>query len=410
MPDPEQGVDTLRARIEAGERGGAKRHRERLIEFSDGMLLLRETYGWHRHAKLLRHCCRIAEHTDRLAESLSDRDAAEEIVRWIHREYPVDETPETNQNYRVALRIFGKRVEPTGTEPEPPESIAWVTTTLPSDYNPSPDPADMLDWERDIKPALEMCRNPRDAAAIALQFDAGLRGGELYDLTIGSISESKHGLLVRVDGKTGERSVDLIPSTPYVRRWLAEHPSGDVASAPLWSKLTEGDKLSYPMYLRMFSEPLERAGVEKTPTPTNFRKSNLAWLAKRGLNARYIEKRQGRKPGSKAVARYCAIFDEDVGDAYAELMGLEVVDAASDDGVEPPVRCPNCTHETPAHLDNCVHCYQAISPDGAGGQAAQTKRNIESAARDPDLVDALANLEAVADETPGVRVVIETDD
>ncbi|MFB6143635.1 MAG: site-specific integrase, partial [Halorientalis sp.] len=236
MPDPERAVQTLRSKLRNGEREiDDERDREILLEFSDQLQLLRETYGHHRHAKLLRHCVRISEHAPAsIADALEDRDATEEIVRWIHREYDLDESPETNQNYRVALRVFGRRATDDNGE-EPPPSIDWVKSTLPNDYDPSPSPSEMLRWEDDIEPMLDACRNPRDRAAIALQFDAGLRGGELYDLTVGDITDSEHGKAVAVDGKTGQRSVDLIPSTPHIQRWLSEHPGGD--DDPLWCQL-----------------------------------------------------------------------------------------------------------------------------------------------------------------------------
>lgn len=75
----------------------------------------------------------------------------------------------------------------------------------------------------DIEAMLNACYNARGRAAIALQFDAGLRGSELYELTVGDISGTRHGLSGRVTGKIGERSVLLIPSIPYVRQWLEQY-------------------------------------------------------------------------------------------------------------------------------------------------------------------------------------------
>ncbi|PSP96182.1 integrase, partial [Halobacteriales archaeon QS_5_70_17] len=43
--DPQGDVDTLRTKLEAGERGGSDRDREALLAFSDEMGLLRDTYG-----------------------------------------------------------------------------------------------------------------------------------------------------------------------------------------------------------------------------------------------------------------------------------------------------------------------------------------------------------------------------
>lgn len=409
MHDPGKSVATLRRKLEAGERGGSDRDREILLDFSDELALMRETYGDHRHVKLLRHCCRMAEHVDavELADTLTDRDATETVVRWIHSEYDLDETPETNQNYRVALRVFGRRVTEEGVEgPEsPPASIDWVKSTLPNSYDPSPSKRDMLTWEDDVDPMVNAVRNSRDAAAIALQFDAGLRGGELYDLRRSDLADTEHGMSVSVDGKTGERAVDLIPSTPHLNRWLTDHPGGP--DDYLWTKLSTPDRLSYQSYLNMFKRPAERVGIDNPVTPTNFRKSNLAWLAKQGMNARYIERRQGRVAGSDAVARYVAIFDEDIGDEYARLMGLEVAD--DDDSVDlAPLKCPRCDRETPRDEDRCVWCGHAVSNTAAETDAEQ---NIDFytqlAEAEGATAEDLLEMARFAEENPWFRSMME---
>lgn len=259
--DPKRSVETLREKLETDNRGGCEADRDALLRFSDRLKLLRETYSWYRHRKLLRHCVRMAELCPvRLVDALDSRDAAEAIVRWIHDEYDLDETPETNQNYRVAIRMFGKRL---GDDDEIPPSLSWITTTLPTSYDPMPDASDMLRWDDEVQAMLDAACNARDAAAIALQFDAGLRGGELEELTIGDITDTDTGLVVSVDGKTGQRSVDLVPSIPHVNRWLSDHPAGHVSNAPLWSKLSNPEGMSYNAYLKMFKEPAKRADVQK---------------------------------------------------------------------------------------------------------------------------------------------------
>lgn len=369
MPDPKARVEALREKLEAGERGGDEP--ELLLEFSDRLKLLRETYGWYRHVKLLRHCARIAEQSPAdLGDSLEDRDAAEEIVTWIHDTYDLEESPETNQNYRVALRVFGRRVtdEGVGGDPEnPPPSIDWINSTLPSDYDPSPDPNDMLEWDAEITPMIDAAQNPRDKAAIALGMDAGFRGGELYELDVGDVQDGKHGLSVSVDGKTGERHVSVVPAVPYLNRWLDQHPTRDDGD-PLWCSLHhrgEGDveRLSYQAFLNMFKRPAKRAGVDKPVTPTALRKSNLRWLVRQGVDSRIIEQRQGRKPGSDAVARYVGLFEEDSRDAYAEAMGLEVDDA--DQGPEDlaPIPCPRCGVSNSRANDFCEDCDFALDPE-----------------------------------------------
>ncbi|HMB50119.1 MAG TPA: site-specific integrase, partial [Natronoarchaeum rubrum] len=108
MADPRSQIETLRDRLDAGERDIVDQEDvDILLEFSDQLDLLSSEYSDHRHLKLLRHCTRMAEEVGGLADALDDRDAAEEIVRWIHRTY---DNEETNRDYRVALRMFGKHL------------------------------------------------------------------------------------------------------------------------------------------------------------------------------------------------------------------------------------------------------------------------------------------------------------
>lgn len=125
--DPAARVETLRERIDAGERGGSPRDREALLAFEDQLALRSSEYSAHRREKLLRHCTRLSEHVDaELADAPDDEDAAKPFVRWIHREY---DNPETNRDYRLVLRAFGKHL----TEgDELPPGVEWVPAGTPS--------------------------------------------------------------------------------------------------------------------------------------------------------------------------------------------------------------------------------------------------------------------------------------
>lgn len=399
--DPKSQVGTLREKLESGARGGNDPDRDALLAFSDRLSLLRETYSWHRHVKLLRHCVRMSELAPaRLVDALENRDAAEDIIRWVHAEYDLDETPETNQSYRLALRIFGKRL---AEDNEVPPTLSWIATTLPSSYDPMPDPTDMLRWDNEVQAMLDECRNPRDRAAIALQFDAGLRGGELEDLTIGDVSDTDTGLIVSVDGKTGQRSIDLIPSVPYVTRWLTEHPRRGDRTASMWCKLSDGSEMRYRSYLKMFKNPAKRAGVEKPVTPTAFRKSNACWLARQGASQTLIEDRQGRKRGSEHTARYIARFGrESANRQYRELHGIEVEETEEEDIA--PLTCPRCEKQTPEHEPLCVWCGQALTHEAVEQVSKTDRRFFDSAGQaDDDLFEDLSEIKSLVDENPALR-------
>lgn len=350
--DSTRELERLLERIEAGDRDVNEADREVLLDFSDQLYLLVSEYSDHRHLKLLRHCTKMAEETGQLAAALEDREAAEAIVRWINREY---DNEETNRDYRSALRVFGKR---TLRRDDPPESIAWVPTGTSNNYDPMPNESDLLRWEPDVKDMIEAARNERDAALIAVQFEAGLRSGELQSLTIGDIFRAQHTTGLHVDGKTGERAVHLITSVPHLQKWLDAHPAGDTADAPLWSKLETPEKQSYNGFMKGFKRPAKRAGIDKPVTPTNFRKSNTRWLVLQDLPQADIEDRQGRERGSDHTARYMARFGAESSERrYAAAHGMDVDEPERD---LRPIECPHCGREAPAERDFCIHCAGAL--------------------------------------------------
>jgi len=265
--NPRQLVDDLRTRL----RGNAdessevpfEADRQHLLKMSDNMRLMQSVVGDFRQLKLLRHVRRMAilpewptvndfvenneakeagigdlDDIEALLESegylglaLEYRAAAEAIVRWIHSEY---DNEHTNQDYRTTLRSFGRyRLK----RDEPPESLAWIPTTTSNDFNPVPSERDLLVWEDDVVPMIESCHNPRDRALLAVQFEAGCRSGELFDLRMGDIFDGEFTTSLHVDGKRGERSVPLVMSLPYLQDWVSDGRCPSAGDAYLWAKL-----------------------------------------------------------------------------------------------------------------------------------------------------------------------------
>jgi len=351
MKNNRDNLDRLYERIESSD-DLTDDDRDILLQFSDRLSLLRTEYTDHRHEKLLRHCTIMGEKVGGLAKALEEQEAAEKLVRWINRTY---NNEYTNQDYRTALRVLGMRVTDGD---DYPDSIEWIPTGMSNSYNPVPNPADMLTWEEDVLSMIEAARNPRDAAVIAVAFDSGARSGELQNLTIGDVSDHKHGLQIMVDGKTGQRNVTLVPSVPYLQKWLAEHPAPDNQNADLWCKLSKPEEISYQQFRKCFNYPAERAGITKPTTPTNFRKSNATYLVRQGMSQAHIEDRQGRKRGSDATAHYVARFGGEAEDDFARMHGLDV----EEEEPEPigPKECPRCGEKTPRHKPTCVWCQQAL--------------------------------------------------
>lgn len=414
MGDDRKAIERYRERVQDSDEI-TEEDKQVLLDFSDRLDLIPSEISEVRHKTLLGRCTRMAENVGGLAQALEDREAAEDLVRWIHRTY---DNENTNHGYRNALRSFGRRATDGDDHPD---SIEWIPSGMSSSHDPVPNPADMLKWEDDVVPMIEEARNPRDGALIAAAFDTGARASELLDLSVGDVNDHQYGLQVRLDGKTGQRSVPLISSVPYLQKWLAEHPAPDTPDAPLWSKLTEADQISYQRANQALKKAAKEAGVTKTATFTNFRKSNATYLVRNGISQPEIEDRQGRKRGSDATAHYIARFGGEGDDNFARIHGIEV----EEDEPEPigPVECPRCDKQTPRHKPTCVWCSQALDHRALHEieeesrdtrdvflqfaqdhpeilEELQTARNFaEIVEENPDLIDEAEDFVAALDES-----------
>jgi integrase len=74
-------------------------------------------------------------------------------------------------------------------------------------YDPAPNPADVLHREEDVIPMIEATMNTRDAALIATAWDSGARSGEIRSLDVGDVTDHRHGYQLTFQGKTGQRTV-----------------------------------------------------------------------------------------------------------------------------------------------------------------------------------------------------------
>jgi integrase len=330
-----------------------------LLEMSDEIHLLGQArYSTQRHEFLLRRGLRIAKAVGGLADALEDRDAAEDIVRWINTEYT--DSAETNKDYRVTLRVFGGLVS-DGPADERPPSIAWVPGGYPSNYDPAPKPEQMFRWEEHIAPMLEACNNSRDRAFIALAWDLGPRPGELYDLTRGRVSDHSFGMQITLhEGKQGTRSPVIVTAVPYLQQWLQDHPSND-PDAPLWTRRNDPRPISNQRLRDVMKEVAERADMTppSTPTPLRMRKSSASYLANQGVPQAHLEQHHGWSTGSDKAARYVAVFGEANRREIARAHGREI-DVEDEPADHAPVECPRCDQQTPPDQDFCLHCGQAI--------------------------------------------------
>jgi hypothetical protein len=323
--------------------------------------------GTRRRLKNLRHLGMMAGYSQkydpeelpdiRLVDCLEDRDTVGVLLDWIHDQYP---NPETNRDFRSAIRSFGKHYT---DGQDHPDHIAEVSGSPPSNYNPTPDPAKMYRWEDHILPMIEACQNPRDKALIATAWDSGARPEGFKQLRVGDVADHKYGMSISVEDKQGQRSIVLITAVPYLQTWLAEHPRRDDPSAALWCKLSDGSPISGRMKLKILKQAAEKADMTPPSSATfaRMRKSSASYLASQGVNQAHLEDHHGWTRGSDVASRYISVFTEANDRAIAAAHGVDV----QEDEPDPigPVTCPRCEEQTPRQREFCINCGQALDQE-----------------------------------------------
>ena len=98
----------------------------------------------------------------------------------------------------------------------------WLFGSLPDFFNikyghkSSHDKKMELITRGDIERMIDACNNTRDKALISLLYDSGCRIGEILTLRMDDIVFDECGMILRVHGKTGNRSVRISPSDVHI--------------------------------------------------------------------------------------------------------------------------------------------------------------------------------------------------
>ena len=112
-------------------------------------------------------------------------------------------------------------------------------------------PSDL--WtSRECEVFLKYCPSKRDRACFSMAIDTSCRPSELLNLRIEDIrfkstsDGSKQYAEITINGKTGQRTVPLIHSLPYIKEWILDHPSSN--NPREWLFVSEGKTIILERY------------------------------------------------------------------------------------------------------------------------------------------------------------------
>jgi len=231
--------------------------------------------------------------------------------------------------------------------------------------NPKP-PKDKLTREdlptdEELQKILSACADSsRDKAMISVHAEAGTRVGELLALKIKDFTLDKFGGIIKVDGKTGVRSIRIVKSVPALTKWLNDHPYKDNRDSPMWVYIslsdTFGDPINYAGFNSILRKRIRQAGITKRIHSHLFRHKEITDLANK-LTETESRMRHGWEKNSLMPARYTHLNQEDLDEKMLGIMGVKTPKEEKESLQE----CTFCKIQYPIDTRFCDACSRPLN-------------------------------------------------
>ena len=280
----------------------------------------------------------------------------EDLVLKINKS---EKAPISKDKLRLTLKNFYKWIYNSDIYPD---LVRWIKL---SNGEGKKLPASVLLTEDDIVSLIGACFNARDKALVALLWDSGMRVGELLGLKIQDVCFQKDVNYVRVSGKTGDRRMPIIFSTPYIANYLNDLRNGAKPTDSLFviinhGKITER-ALDYPTVRKILRDLKARAKMEKRVYPHLFRHSRATFYANR-ITEQQLKAVFGWTGSSKMAATYVHLSGRDIDNAIFKANGIE----GKEDLQKPKLtikNCHKCNETNEATAKYCLRCGSPLDKD-----------------------------------------------
>jgi integrase len=251
-------------------------------------------------------------------------------------------------------------------------------------------PSDLWSQEDDLL-FLKWVTNKRDRCYHTMSRDLSARPHEILNLKIKDImfktvDSGKQYAEVLVNGKTGSRHIPLIQSIPYIKEWLANHPSRNNPKSPLFVGLDNHSmgrrQLTlnglYRLYRDYKQEFLPK--LLEDPTVSNEDKEKIKNLLAKPFNpyirrhsaltekstklkSHTLNQHAGWSPTSNVSQKYIHYFGNESSESLLEEYGIVTKSNVPIDTLNPKV-CPNCSEGNTQDARFCSKCKMIMSYEG----------------------------------------------
>ncbi|MHA1839945.1 MAG: tyrosine-type recombinase/integrase [Candidatus Ranarchaeia archaeon] len=213
-----------------------------------------------------------------------------------------------------------------------------------------------------IRSVIDAANHPQTRALVAVLYDTGARVSEILSLRIKDVDLTEYGARLRVIGKTGERTLAVVKSAPYLKLWLEHHAEADNPDAYVFYANWRGRHHMTPGgVLAMLQRLCAKAGVPRFH-PHQLRHTRLTELAKK-MPEQLLKAYAGWTNGSTMAAVYVSLSGKDTERGLLEAEGVAQKKAHKPEPspIE-PVTCPICDTMNPAGARYCYKCSQILDP------------------------------------------------
>lgn len=238
-------------------------------------------------------------------------------------------------------------------------------------------------WQpSEIKALIEKTTKPRDKAFISGLYESAARIGEWVNIRIGDIKEDSLGMKIRVEGKTGERTIRIINSVHYIKDWLNKHPYKNREDWYVFINLDtqHTGRRVYPANMgRLMKELRDATGINKKIHPHLLRHSRLTWLGQHGgFNERDLRLFAGWSPTSDMPNTYLHYNEEALDNKLAgdNPKAQEIMKKVNTERIALQEKnCPICNTTNPPDQ---IYCQNEKCRYGIGDLqiAAREKKNL----------------------------------
>jgi len=314
----------------------------------------------------------------------------QDIINYCNKVNNAKYTEWTKRDFKIIIKRFMKWLREqegqTFDKKQYPEEVKWISTTIKN--NRKKLPSELLTIE-DVKKLAENTNNLRDRCFVLVLYESGARIGEILNLKLKDVEPDKYGSKIILDGKTGQRKIRLIASSPSISNWLLDHPDRDNKNSSLfcglWSK-KRGEEIDYQTFRYMLQDLAQKAKIDKPINPHHFRHSRATELAKTLTEAQLCQY-MGWIPGSREASTYVHLSGRDMDKAILKLNGL--AEEESEESKFKPITCPRCGIVNSPDAKFCSHCSLGLDLQAVMDYekaSKETLKNIDDPTKFKDIL------------------------